>query len=163
MEENVKCFPELKNETVEASLALIRTAANLSKAFERYIISTFSMTESRFDVLMLLYCEPQYNLDLSVLSERAEKTKPTIKRFIDGLEKQGLVKRVENINDIRKQLVQLTPEGLNLMEQMLPSYYQVTNYFMSGLSGEQQVQLTELLNQLKKYLQIINFKGNKTP
>ncbi|GAB6151300.1 hypothetical protein JCM17380_00500 [Desulfosporosinus burensis] len=85
MEENEKRFPDLKKETVEASLALIRTAANLSKAFERHI-STFSLTESCLDVLMLLYSEPQCILDLFVLSKRVEKSKPTIKRFIDGLE-----------------------------------------------------------------------------
>ena len=105
---------------------------------------------------MLLYSEPQCILELSVLSERTEKSKPTIKRFIDGLEKQGLVKRVNYHKGLRKQLVQLTSEGLSLMEQMLPSYFQVTDYFMSGLSSAQQSQLTDLLNQLKKYLETIN-------
>ena len=164
LEEYSKRFPNLKNETVVASLALLRTAANLSKAFERHIchISTFSLTESRFDVLMLLYSEPQCFLDLSVLSERAEKSKPTIHRFIDGLEKQGLVKRVNYFSDLRKQRVQLTPEGMSLLEQMLPSYYQVTDYLMSGLSASQQLQLTDLLNQLKKHLTDINYKGNES-
>ena len=162
LEEITKHFPDLKNETVEAALTLIRTAANLSKAFDRHFISTFSFTESRFDVLMLLYSEPQCILDLSVLCERAEKSKPTIKRFIDGLEKQGLVKRVNYFYDLRKQRVQLTLEGMSLLEQMLPSYYLVTDYLMSGLSASQQVQLTDLLNQLKKYLTDINYQGNES-
>ena len=72
-----------------------------------------------------------------------------------------LVKRVNYFNDLRKQLVQLTPEGLSLLEQMLPSYYQVTDYLMSGLSASQQSQLTDLLNQLKKYLQTINYRGDE--
>jgi len=162
LEENAKRFPDLKIETVEAALTLIRTAANLSKAFDRHFISTFSFTESRFDVLMLLYSEPQYILDLSVLCERAEKSKPTIKRFIDGLEKQGLVKRVNYFNRQRKQRVQLTSEGMSLLEQMLPSYYQVTDYLMSGLSASEQLQLTDLLNQLKRYLTDSNYQGNES-
>ncbi|GAB6151299.1 hypothetical protein JCM17380_00490 [Desulfosporosinus burensis] len=48
-----------------------------------------------------------------------------------------------------------------MLEQMLPSYYQVTDYLMSGLSASQQSQLTDLLNQLKKYLQTINYRGDE--
>lgn len=151
-------FPELQKEAVVAALALLRTASDLSKAFDSHFAS-FALTEGRFIILMLLYREREYTLDFASLSEKAEITKPTLTGLIDGLEKQGFVERIPHPNDRRKQLLRITPSGLGLLEQMLPKHYKITGYFMSGLNASEQMALTKMLNKLQEFLLDIKYQG----
>lgn len=151
LEEYSLRFPGLQKEAVVAALALLRTAADLSKAFDPHFAS-FGLTEGRFIILMLLYREREYTLDFATLSEKAEITKPTLTGLVDGLGKQGFVERIPHPHDRRKQLLRLTPSGLGLLEQMIPAHYKITGYFMSGLNVSEQLALTEMLNKLQEFL-----------
>ncbi|WP_407314464.1 MarR family winged helix-turn-helix transcriptional regulator [Desulfosporosinus sp. SB140] len=104
-------------------------------------------------------CQWEYTLDFATLSEKAEITKPTLTGLIDGLGKQGFVERIPHPNDRRKQLLRLTPSGLRLLEQMLPSHYKITGYFMSGLKAPEQLDLTKMLNKLQEFLLNIKYEG----
>ena len=49
-----KRFPNLKKEAVEGCIALLRTASDISKIFERNF-AVHGLSEGRFTILMLLY------------------------------------------------------------------------------------------------------------
>jgi len=151
LEEYSLRYPELQKEAVIVALALLRTTSDLSKVFNSHFAS-FGLTEGRFIILMLLYRERENTLDFTALSEKAEITKPTLTGLIDGLEKQGFVERIHHPNDRRKQLLRLTQSGLALLEQMLPSHYKTTAYYLSGLSMTEQLELTKLLNKVQIFL-----------
>ncbi|AET69177.1 transcriptional regulator [Desulfosporosinus orientis DSM 765] len=151
LEEYSVHFPELQKEAVLAALALLRTAADLSKAFDLHF-AAFGITEGRFIILMLLYRESDYTLDFTLLSEKAEITKSTLTGLIDGLEKQGYVERIPHPKDRRKQLLRLSSSGLKLLEEMLPKHYKKTGHLMVGLSLSEQLDLINLLDKLQESL-----------
>ncbi len=54
---------------------------------------------------------------MSALAEAEQVRRPTITRLIDGLERRGLVRRVNDATDGRVQLVEATAAGKRLLQK----------------------------------------------
>jgi DNA-binding MarR family transcriptional regulator len=86
----------------------------------------------------------------SELAEQIEVTRGTITGLLDGLEKAGWVVRKNHPEDRRMLTVQLTEEGLAMLEKAMPEHFRRIQEFMSraNLSKEEQKQLVTLLDKV---------------
>ena len=64
---------------------------------------------------------------------------------IDGLEEEGLVRRVKDENDGRRVLVQMTQQGLKLIEGATEARFESAMEALDGLSRRQRDSLSSLL------------------
>ena len=67
---------------------------------------------------------------------------------VDNLEKQGLVERRRDEHDRRVVFVELTAEGLAMIESVFPGHAAAVTEEMSVLTAEEQIQLGQLCKKL---------------
>lgn len=79
--------------------------------------------------------------------------KANVTRLLDGLKREGLVKRTPDENDGRRTCITLTPSGETRLKEANEAYRaSVINRF-SGMSFQEKSTLNEILNRIKKALQ----------
>jgi MarR family transcriptional regulator, organic hydroperoxide resistance regulator len=105
------------------------------RALQRYLqikIKPHGVTLGTWYFLRALWHED--GLTQRELSRRIGTREPTTMTAILAMEAGGLVKRVRNSDDRRKQNVFLTPKGKRLKTRLLPLARDVVNTATSGLS-----------------------------
>lgn len=141
-------FPDIDVEGVLLTLDFLRTAKEVNLAYGKHF-SIYGLSEGKFTVLMLLYRDYQKPITPSELAKSANVTKATITGLIDGLSREGVVKRSVHPEDRRKQTVLLTEKGLEMLEGMLPKHYQKTSRLVSTLSDEERKVFFQLLSKMR--------------
>ncbi|MES0808500.1 MarR family winged helix-turn-helix transcriptional regulator [Roseibium sp. SCPC15] len=102
-----------------------------------------------FDVLAtLVRSGPPYKLTPTELYRTTMMSSGGMTARLDKLEKAGLVERCPHPEDRRALTVCLTPKGLELVKGKIPDYVETQQKAVSGLSGEEQDQLSALLEKL---------------
>ncbi|MBW3112522.1 MarR family transcriptional regulator [Bacillus sp. MCCB 382] len=142
-------FPNVDVEGVLLTLNFLKTAKEVNAAYGKHF-SHYGLSEGKFTLMMLLYREFESPITPSELAKSANVTKATITGLIDGLSKDGFVKRSIHPDDRRKQAVFLTKEGLGVLEGMLPNHYNKTAGLVSSLSPEERKTFFELLSKMRK-------------
>lgn len=127
--------------------ALIRQ--KLDKTF-----SAYGMTSWEFDVLASLRRSGQpYCLSPTQLYSTLMVTSGTMTNRLQRLENIGMIARLKNDQDARSMLVQLTEQGLNLIDKAVEAHIANERAILSALSPETIItlnqQLTELLFSLE--------------
>lgn len=118
---------------------------HLSREMEK-VFSQFGLNRSSFDVLATLRrAGDPYTLSPGEMLSTLMVTSGTMTNRIDQLEKAGLVIRKVNPEDGRGFLVSLTPEGLELINQVIESHVENQKRLVSGLSQQEQQTLNQLL------------------
>ena len=74
-------------------------------------------------------------------------TSGSITSLLDTLEKQDLVRRFAHGEDRRKVLVDITPEGQQLLDEALPAIQLVARDLLKGLDDDEQLTLYELIQR----------------
>jgi DNA-binding MarR family transcriptional regulator len=72
----------------------------------------------------------------------------TLSRISDGVERQGLIRRVRACEDQRVKRVTLTAEGRNLIENIIPAALHNENEMFTKLSTRDRNRLIELLHKV---------------
>lgn len=109
----------------------------------------FGLSGARFNVLRLLDHSPAGQLSLSEISQGLNSTTTNATKMVEGLERDGLVRRECHPSDRRVTLVILTGEGRRRFEAMLPHLLRQLGELFSGLSAEEKVLLAHLLTKLR--------------
>lgn len=118
---------------------------HLSREMEK-VFSQYGLNRSSFDVLATLRrAGDPYTLSPGEMLSTLMVTSGTMTNRIDQLEKAGLVIRKVNPEDGRGFLVSLTPEGLELINQVIESHVENQKRLVSGLSQQEQQTLNQLL------------------
>ncbi|MBG3018736.1 MarR family transcriptional regulator [Proteus mirabilis] len=118
---------------------------HLSREMEK-VFSQFGLNTSSFDVLATLRrAGDPYTLSPGEMLSTLMVTSGTMTNRIDQLEKAGWVIRKVNPEDGRSFLVSLTPEGLELINQVIEAHAENQKRLVSGLSQQEQQKLTQLL------------------
>ncbi|HZV57553.1 MAG TPA: MarR family transcriptional regulator [Sphingobium sp.] len=73
---------------------------------------------------------------------------PTLVRVLEGLEKDGLISRVDNPRDGRSRLVSITEAGRTLLREVRPTLDIERARLLAGLSDEELAQCCETLHLL---------------
>lgn len=80
-------------------------------------------------------------------------TSGTMTHRLKRLESRGLISRQANTNDARSMLVQLTPEGLTLIDRAVDKHVENEREILSGVSAESLEELDRRLAELLRTLE----------
>jgi DNA-binding MarR family transcriptional regulator len=147
--ERAKTIPGMDIDSLETYLIFRRVASELVATIQGYMANA-GFSEGRLAILLLLREAPEHSLAPSELAEQIEVTRGTITGLLDGLEKAGWVVRKNHPEDRRMLTIQLTEEGLAMLERAMPEHFRRIQEFMSraNLSKEEQKQLVTLLDKV---------------
>jgi len=106
---------------------------------------------ARFNILHTLITH-NGSMTPTDLSIKVFRSKHSITRVVDTLEKDGLVKREPLGEDRRIRKVRITKKGLDLVTSTMPYRRQIAQTALSCLDKEQTLQLSIILRQLRKHL-----------
>ena len=105
-----------------------------------------NLTPTRFAALAkLLECG---SLSQNELGRLTAMDIATIKGVVDRLRQRGLVVSNKDLNDARRQLISLTPAGLEAIQAAIPEAISVTEQTVSTLSAEEASELVRLLQKI---------------
>lgn len=103
----------------------------------------------QYDVLAALRRQGEpYRMAATELADAVMLTSGAMTNRLDRLEESGLIRRVDDEEDRRRVLVQLTGEGLALIEQAAETRFQSATDALAGLSDRQKSQLSDLLKRV---------------
>jgi len=125
--------------------AVYRTALKLKTDMARRI-KKYDLTPEQWSVLTCL--AEQDGLSQKQIAENTFKDQPTTGRIIDRLAEKGLMRREANPEDRRGFNVYLTPEGLQLRNQVMPVAVEMNENAGSQLSVEERETLLVLLSKV---------------
>lgn len=116
-------------------------------------IEDYGLTEAKFSILMLLLYEENLTLSPSELSKKIGNKKSTITGIIKGLERQGLVRRVNISNDKRTSYVQMTELGYSKLNEFLPYNYDFVSNVFSDFDEQEKEMFFHLMNKLRNNIE----------
>ena len=113
------------------------------------LFARFGLQAGEFDVLATLRRSGQpYALTPTSLYEATMVTSGAMTNRLDRLEKAGLILRGPHPNDRRGIVVQLTEQGLALIDEALTAHVANEHEILAGLSGTERETLAQLLEKL---------------
>ncbi|WP_371591726.1 MarR family winged helix-turn-helix transcriptional regulator [Streptomyces virginiae] len=102
-----------------------------------------------FDVLAALRRSGSpYSLSAGELSRTVLVTTGAITKRVDRLEARDLVSRSVAETDARGRLITLTAKGVELTDELIAVHLDNQRRLLAGLTGKEQTQLADLLEQL---------------
>lgn len=130
-------------------LSILRIGTDLSEALDGFL-ARHCLLQGRWWVLILLMREDDLTSTPSELAEKSGVSRATMTRLIDGLARDGLVKRLDDRNDRRKYSIRLTAAGQAKLDEVMPEYYPRVKRMMKVLSAAQREQLLQYLLLLRE-------------
>ena len=106
------------------------------------------LTFARYEALVLLTFSRTGRLPMRVMGERLQLHPTSVTNIVDRLQADDLVRRIPHPTDRRATLVEITEAGSALMERATAAVTAV-GFGMTGLDGEEQARLTELLGKVR--------------
>jgi MarR family transcriptional regulator for hemolysin len=128
-------------------LRLARTARAVSQAFERAMAEAGG-SASAWQVLLLVR-SGQWGTQ-SRMAEAMGVTGATLTHHLNGLERQGLVRRWREASNRRVQLVELTPEGEALFDRLREVAVAHDRRLRAGFGEAELIELARLLDRLEE-------------
>jgi DNA-binding MarR family transcriptional regulator len=101
----------------QAVVGLLRTADAIKRSLA-HVIEPHGITPQQYNVLRILRGAAPEGLPTLTIGERMVEQTPGVTRLIDRLERKGLVERIPCPKDRRRVFCQITPKGLDLLEQL---------------------------------------------
>jgi DNA-binding MarR family transcriptional regulator len=98
-------------------------------------------------VMILVALARNPGVDQRTLGETVSLDRSTTADIIERLMKRGFLERARDPKDRRRNLLQLTADGINLLETVGPRSEAMNEHLISVLSAEDQAQLIRLLRQ----------------
>lgn len=154
LEKFVARYPDAEVEAVLPFLNILRAGSDLSDALDA-LLARHGLLQGRWWVLILLMREDSLTSTPSDLAEKAGVSRATMTGLIDGLEREGLVQRLDDASDRRKYSIRLTPSGQQKLDDVMPDYYRKVRTLMQVLDVTQREQLVSHLKQLTANIQAL--------
>jgi len=95
---------------IEALAAVRILGKKLHAGMERWA-DRFGLSEGRFQILVRLHHQPAGRITMGDLAEMLDITPRTVTGLVDNLERDGLVKRVDDPADRRSVYAEITEQG----------------------------------------------------
>jgi MarR family 2-MHQ and catechol resistance regulon transcriptional repressor len=142
-------------ETVNLFVTLKRTVNELNGILEAHYPGPLRVTPGRLNVLMTLDNSPDKRMPLSELGEYLVVTRANITGLIDGLVKDGLVRRIDHPEDRRMVLAELTEKGKKFISWFAPRHQAFIKRLGSCLSSEEKTKLVGWLDCLREHVRTL--------
>lgn len=112
-------------------------------------LGEFGLTRGAWDVLASLRRSgPPHRLSPTELYRALMRTSGAMTHRLSRLEGRGLIRRVRDPQDGRGLLVELTLNGIALVDEIAPSHLTNERALLTALSPDEQRQLIELLRKM---------------
>ena len=135
---------------VAAWESLFRAQVSVMRALSAEFPSEI-MSLNEYDVLFNISRAPGRRLRLKELNRTVLITQPSVSRLVDRLVARGLVEKLDDPEDGRSTIVQLTDEGFALFRQVaLRHMGTITSRVGDALDDEELRTLTELCDRLRR-------------
>ena len=151
LQEELKLKQPLASLNHEALLSLVRTASLMQKVSDRFF-SRFGLTDTQFNILMILSEHREAGLSQQGLSEHLIVTKSNVVGLIDRLENSGYVSRNPHPTDRRFNQVVLTRKGERLVDRVQESYFREVDKMMNVLSTSEKRAVIKAMERIRKYV-----------
>ncbi|WP_138468777.1 MarR family winged helix-turn-helix transcriptional regulator [Poseidonocella sp. HB161398] len=102
-------------------LEMLKAVRSVEGTLREQLRENYATTLPRFDVLAALHSEPK-GMKMSELSKYLIVSNGNVTGVVDRLVAEGLVERENLESDRRAFLVQITPEGRKLMDDMIMAH-----------------------------------------
>lgn len=130
-----------------------RCSALLQRKLDE-VFAAYGMTSWEFDVLATLRRSgTPYCLAPTALFSALMITSGTMTHRLKGLETRGLVQRLPNHDDARSVLVQLTPDGLALIDHAVTAHVENERQILASVMPSELVELDARLSRLLNVLE----------
>ncbi len=140
----------LDDEEMSAWRGLVETFADVQADLDADLQRQHGLTHGDYGVLVHLSEEPAGRLRMCDLAERLHLSPSGLTRRIDGLVRQGMVRREQAPDDRRVIWAVLTPEGRRRIETAAPDHVEsVRRHFFDHLSRPQVRELGRALAALR--------------
>lgn len=145
--------PELDVDASQAAERLGRIALHFGR-WQDDVFAKLGLNRGEVGVLYALRgADSPQRLSPTQLSRALMLTSAGITGRLDRLERQGLIARLQDPNDRRGIVIELTREGAKLANEAMASGAQATERMMSGLSRGELHTLARLLRKLQAALE----------
>lgn len=145
VEQWAKEKPELETE----SMAMMGRVMRITKYMETQVAvlhKKYDMKMGEFDVLATLRRSGKpYRLTPSELIDSMMLTSGAMTNRLDKLEGKGLIKRAHSKEDRRSVTVELTKDGLLLIEKMISEHVETQDKLVKSLTSSQKRNINQLL------------------
>ena len=155
----LEVYPSLEPSSMLLFYQFLRSGSDLLTIFNDYLIS-HGISQGRFVVLLILRRRVA-GFAPSDLAESAGVTRATMTGLMDGLERDGFVKRYHLDEDKRRTNVKITKKGEDLLESIFPDYFLSIANLMSDVTDEERDVILNFLSKLDMGISNWKLKGNK--
>ncbi|KKE79914.1 MarR family transcriptional regulator [Oceanobacillus caeni] len=136
-----------ENLSLKAFVVLLKANKTLAELIKKDI-SSHGMRTSDFTVLEALYHKGQQTI--KQITQSVLINTGSITYVIDKLEKKGLLERTPCKDDRRVVYIQLTDQGIKLMEEIFPLHQQVIENVFEGVTDEEKKIVIDVLKRVGK-------------
>lgn len=133
----------------EAYLSVVRTTTTLTDHVED-LLKPYGISATQYNVLRILRGAGQGGLCRNELRDRMLTRMPDMTRLLDRMEEAGLVTRSREQEDRRMVLTQVTPRGLELLNELDRPMATLHREQLSQLTDEQLRSLIDLLTLVRE-------------
>ncbi|MFK7777341.1 MAG: MarR family transcriptional regulator [Gimesia sp.] len=137
------------HECVEQIDLLIRTA-HLVRAALNNTFAQLEINEVRYSALKVIVGVRETGCSQSELARKLGQSESNICTLIERMEGDQLVIRQQSQKDRRKRVLQVTDQGLRLLEKVKACHGTVSHRLLNSLNSDQKRQFTGILQALLK-------------
>lgn len=132
-----------------------RLLGKAAKAFRHRMEQ--SIAQAGYDVssiqaIFLAFISEKDGISQQELAETLYLEKTAVTRIIDALEKRNFAIRVKDKSDRRQNMVYVTSEGKDMMEQLRPVAMLIENQALQGIDDEKVRVCKEVLRHIRRNL-----------
>ncbi len=133
----------------EATVALLRTASVVTRAFAR-LVEPAGLSWPQYNALRIIRGAGSGGIPTLAVRERMIDQGTTITRLVDKLETGGLIRRERSRPDRRQVLCYVTTEGRRLLDTLDPKVDALDEVVTGPLSRQQLQRFITLLEQVRR-------------
>lgn len=126
-------------------IALLRAREAVMSHF-RPMLAEHDITEQQWRVIRIL--AERGTVDASEMADRAFILAPSLTRIIRSLEERGIIAKTKDENDGRRVLLQITPAGLAIIEEVAPESRLIYDRLEKRIGRERIDQLLDMLDEI---------------
>jgi DNA-binding MarR family transcriptional regulator len=145
-------FAEARREELRTWLQVVKAVLPLERDLNKLFTREFGQSLPRFDVLYQLDVEGDGGLPVGTLAERLIASAGNITRLITRMLDEGLVTRVPDARDRRREIVFITPKGRALYHDMARAHGRWCAHFFSDFNAAEMAELRRLMRRLREGL-----------
>ncbi|WP_321777622.1 MarR family transcriptional regulator [Sulfurimonas sp.] len=129
------------------TLPLFMLSQKLFAKIGNLLDKKYNLSNSQIDVLASLYSahDEKYTLTPTKLYERLLFSSGGMTKVLKKLEKKGFIKRLDNEEDKRSKLVQLTPSGNDILEKSLADVIELEEAIFAHIKSDERKSMSDLL------------------